>query len=185
MIISVGGLIPRKRHLQLIRCFAKTLPDNPSIKLSIVGEGPERRRIEELIIQNKLEDRVVLKGSLPREEVARDMQGSDLFVLSSAAETFGVVYIEALSCGLPVIGARNGGADEIINKTNGILVNVDDDRQLTKALLDMYHRREDYDSERIAEEAKNRYSEEIVMNRLQTIYNKAIEGYKYSSECVM
>ena len=176
--VSVGGLIPRKRHLQLIKCFQRAFFTKKKVKLVIAGEGPEHGELEKYIISHQLNDQVRLIGQISREQVVKVMQNSDAFVLSSAFETFGVVYVEALACGLPLIGTRNGGANDIINETNGILVDVDDDDQLTWALLNMYYKSKSYDSRAIAASARNLYSEDTIINRLQTIYSEAIEAYK-------
>ena len=177
VFISVGGLIPRKRHLQLVRCFFEAFSKTKSVKLLIAGEGNERGQLEEFISSHKCYNQIELLGQIKREEVVEYLQNSEVFVLPSAYETFGVAYIEALACGVPVIAARNGGANEIINEKNGILVDVDDDEQLKWALLNMYYNSKSYDPKTIAESARNLYSEDTIINHLQTIYTEAISEY--------
>ena len=80
--------------------------------------GSDGNELAGLIKEFGEENRIKLTGTLPREKVAELMQESDAFVLPSFKETFGVSYSEAMACGLPVIGTRNGGFDEIFNEDN-------------------------------------------------------------------
>lgn len=177
--ISVGGLIPRKRHEQLIRCFSIAFKDKPNVCLKIIGEGSERKRLEALIHEFYMDTRITLLGRKERTEVASEMQSSNAFVLTSKTETFGVVYTEALACGLPVLGTRNGGADDIVSDYNGILVDVDKDEQLITALLNMFEKCSDYDRLLISRKALEAYSGKSITSRLQSIYAEAIAGNSF------
>ena len=71
-------------------------------------------------------------------EVSSILAHADIFVLASRKETFGIVYVEAMAKGLPVIATKCGGPEEFVNKENGILVPVDNVEELSKAMLLMY-----------------------------------------------
>ena len=92
-----------------------------------------------------MEKQIKLLGRLSRLRTAEEVKNSDAFVLASVNEPFGVVYIEALACGKPVIGSRNGGAEFIINSSNGLLVDVDNREQLAKAMKYLYDNINGYD----------------------------------------
>lgn len=109
-------------------------------------------------------------GQLTRQEVVEKMHECDVFVLASDFETFGVVYIEALACGKPVIGTRNGGAEDIINETNGVLIDIDNVAQLSDTMKKMYTNEIKFDSNKIAEYTHKRYSSENVAAQLISIY---------------
>ena len=98
------------------------------------------------------------------------MSSCNVFVLASRFETFGVVLIEALSSGKPVISTRNGGADDIVNDLNGTLVNIDDIDDLGKNMYSMYKNYNKYESSEIREDCIGRYSKEVIMQKLLNIY---------------
>jgi glycosyltransferase involved in cell wall biosynthesis len=172
--ISVGGLIESKRLNLLIEAFARAFNGNPDVSLVIFGEGPERRRLERMIRDLGQEDRITLMGAQPRSVIAKKMQSCRCFVLPSHHETFGVVYIEAMASGLPIIATRCGGPEHFIHEENGLLIPVDDVQALIGAMRYMYLNFSRYDSNRISGEAKKLFSPESVGKQLMEIYKELI-----------
>lgn len=126
-IVGVGNLIPIKGFRFLIDAFAKIYQDNPCAHLSIIGDGVERTALEAQVRSLGLDGAVTFFGKLPYEQVAERMRRSHLFVLPSYYEALGCVYLEAMACGLPTIGVRGLGIDEIIRDgENGLLVEPQD-----------------------------------------------------------
>lgn len=126
-IIGVGNLIPIKGFRFLIDAFAKIYQDNPCAHLSIIGDGVERTALEAQVRSLGLDSAVTFFGKLPYEQVAEHMRRSHLFVLPSYYEALGCVYLEAMACGLPTIGVKGLGIDEIIRDgENGLLVEPQD-----------------------------------------------------------
>lgn len=167
--ISVGTLINIKAYDILVRAFhAAQLPKN-SWQLNIIGAGQEMDNILNLIDEFKLIDNIHLLGRKTKQEIVEYLRDSDIFVLSSKSETFGVVYIEAMSQGLPVIATACGGPDDIINKSNGILVPVDDVQALAIALRQMFDGYNAYDKHAIAQYCHERFSPEIVGKQVEKI----------------
>lgn len=175
IFISVGSIIPRKGYDLLIRAFAKANFGDDVI-LRIIGKGKNRKQIQELIDENNLSNNVYLMGSKTKEEIAILMQQSDAFVLASRAETFGVVFIEAMASGLPVIGTSCGGPEEFINQSNGIVVPVNDVTSLTMALEEMYTNINRYDRKKIALECKQSFSSEKIVKNLERVYNEVLKN---------
>lgn len=130
-LICVTRLIERKGVQVLLRAI-KQLDD--SVYLTIIGEGNYRVELEALARQLDIESKVQFYGYCPREELVEFYNISDIFVLPSMAESFGMVFVEAMSCGLPVIGARVGGVPDIIKEDNGILVEPDSAEDLAMAI---------------------------------------------------
>ena len=122
---SVAGLNKNKGMDIVIRGFYRAFGNNPKIKLAIGGGGPDLENLKDIIKELKLENRATLMGTLQREEVSVLMRQSQCFVLASQYETFGVVVIEALASGIPVICTRCGGPEEVVTKEVGILVEKD------------------------------------------------------------
>lgn len=136
VIISVAALHERKGLNYLIEAFAKVAEKKEKVKLVIVGEGPERKKIEKLIKNLKLDDKVTLAGS--QKEIALLLGASDLFVLASIKEAFGLAILEAMDAGIPVIGSNVGGIPEIIeNNKTGLLVEPKDVESLHEKILQL------------------------------------------------
>ena len=101
----------------------------------IYGEGPDQARLQNILSTLKIRDKVHFKGYLAYQEVPETLVRYDLFVLPSFREMFGRVYIEAMACGLPVIGAKNCGIDGYIeNGVQGFLVNHQDVDEIAAAI---------------------------------------------------
>ena len=99
---------------------------------------------------------------------------SDVFLLSSKKETFSVVCIEALACGLPVVSTRCGGPEYIINETNGILVPSDDVNAFAEAILKMQTHYKKYDRQQIANNCSLCYGSVETAKRLTDIFIQTI-----------
>jgi len=159
----------------LIRAFAEGFRGE-KVGLKIGGDGSLKLLLEKLIEELNMEGQIKLLGALSREEVSKEMRRCDAFALPSEHETFGVVYIEALACGKPVIGAYNGGAEDIIKEDNGILAKNKDVEDLTKALIKIKENYEIYDKYEIRNKAIFSYSEKVLVEKLKGVYKKAYEG---------
>jgi glycosyltransferase involved in cell wall biosynthesis len=135
IILSVGNLIPIKGHEVLVRGGAAIVGEFPDMVLEIIGDGPERHRLESLASQLGIAERVRFRGRQSRHEVAAAMQRCTVFALPSRYEGLGCVYLEAMATGTAVIGCRGQGIAEIIRHgSNGFLVGPENERELALAL---------------------------------------------------
>lgn len=132
-ILSVGYLIERKGFEYLIRAMPLVLEKHKQARLKIVGSGPLESKLKELIYELDLGDEVEIVNNVSDEELLMIYNSSDLFVLPSIVDSqgntegLGVVLLEAMACGLPVIGSDVGGIpDIIVDNELGILVNEKD-----------------------------------------------------------
>lgn len=122
-IVGVGNLIPIKGFRFLIEAFSMIYGERKDVCLKIIGDGIERAALEEEVKVKGLNEAVTFLGKIPYEEVAYEMRKSHLFVLPSYYEALGCVYLEAMACGIPTVGVKGMGIDEIINDgENGLLV---------------------------------------------------------------
>lgn len=166
-LISVGDLIPRKGFDLLINAFSKVNPDlKKNLFLKIIGSGREYNRLEKLIKGLGEEKQIALLGELPRQMVASKLQNSDIYILSSFVETFGIVLIEAMATGLPVIATKCGGPEDIITPEIGLLIPINKIRPLTEAIEKMCNSYLSYDSKIIRQHVLNQYSDTIVAKKL-------------------
>lgn len=155
----------------LLDSFKELVKEEKKVKLVIGGGGPAEVIVREWIDSRGLSEYVTMTGALPREEVVTGMQECDCFVLPSRYETFGVVYIEAFSCGKPVIAVKNGGPDTFVNPENGILIAPDSVSELTIAMKQMCHEHEKYDPVQIRKTVVSKFSGPAIAKKLEEIYN--------------
>ncbi len=136
VILSVAHQYPRKDTATLVRAMSLLRDHHPSPRLRIIGGGPELPLLRALVGTLKLEDRVTLEGAVPDNEVVRQAYAqADLFALPSRQEGFGIVFLEAMAAGLPVVAARAGGVPEVVVEgETGLLVPPGDVHALAGAL---------------------------------------------------
>lgn len=160
----------------LIKAWAQVIKKHTNVKLVIGGGGKAKTKVEQWVKEQGIADFVAFTGALDRKQVIKEMQGCDCFVLPSRYETFGVVYIEAMACGKPVIAAANGGPDDFVKDFNGILMEPKEE-ELTKAIEKMighFEQKDYYKEKQIAEYVKSRFSYEAIAEQLEKIYTAII-----------
>ena len=178
-LLLVANLSPQKGITYLLQALKLVRGKRVDFSLDIVGEGIKGARTEdykEITRGLGLEDVVSFRGARPREEVAEFMRNCHFFAQPSLYETFGVVYIEAMACGKPVIASDIPGPDEFITENVGILVPPKDVKALAEALEFMLDHYADYSPEKIADYARERFSYEAVGKRLAEIYREVVTG---------
>lgn len=170
-------LDPVKRVDLLLKSFAEVLIVNPLARLVIGGDGPDRQALEEQTSELGIGGSVEFQGRIPRTEVLGFLRQLDAFVLPSDSETMGVVLVEALSQGIPVIATRTWGGEDIVTDSDGILIDIGNQRQLTKAMTAIQEWPTDSQSrEDRARRCVERYGEESFVLRYAEIYRRAIGG---------
>jgi glycosyltransferase involved in cell wall biosynthesis len=102
-IVAAGSLIPLKQYDVLVNCIAAIQKIIPNIKAVLIGDGPEKNKLQQLITANGLQNNITLAGELPHHEVLQCMQRAKIFLHPSSYEGFGVVCAEALYAGCHVI----------------------------------------------------------------------------------
>ena len=173
---SVAHLNYNKGFDILLPAFAEALKTHPDLKLKIGGTGLIASQLHNLAAELGLENSVEFLGGLQNDQVLDLMFRSDAFVLASRNETFGVVFIEALSQGLPVAATRCGGPQTIINENNGILVPVGDVQALAGALVSLYENRGRYDAQTLRADCLNEFGEEAVVRQITAVYKTILGG---------
>lgn len=177
--ISIGALIPRKNHIGLIKAFNNLSLPNDSWHLRIIGAGKQKDKIRKLIKKHNLDNNIELLGQKNKRDIMVELNNSDVFVLNSNSETFGVVFIEALAAGLPVIGTKCGGPEDIITPNNGILVDTNNQSQLIEAIEYMVANHLSYNNHAIAQECRNRFSSTVIAPKIDNILKQSIKHYKH------
>jgi len=137
VILSISSLIKRKGQQNIIKALPAVIKEVPDAIFVLVGEGPYLPELERLIRELKLKSYVRLtRRFVARSEIQMFLGICDVFVLVSVLESFGIVYIEALSLGKPVIGSRGeGDEDFIVDGENGFLVDPNDTDELAQKII--------------------------------------------------
>ncbi|MGQ9843703.1 MAG: glycosyltransferase family 4 protein [Spirochaetota bacterium] len=162
--ITVGRLIKRKSIDVLIRAIA--LVNNPAVKLLIMGDGPEREYLESLVSQLSLGGKVQFLGFVADEQKYAYLSQSDLFVLTSMHEGFGIVFMESMYCGLPIITTNHGGqVDFLTHGENALLINVGDTKGCAESIMKFYTDKKLYThcSENNKKKITTLYAEKVAM----------------------
>jgi phosphatidylinositol alpha-1,6-mannosyltransferase len=145
VIVSVGRLVHRKGQDHLIESMPQILESVPDAHLLMVGKGPYLEYLAKLVALNKLENHVSFIGRIQYAELPRFICAGDVFAMPSRSrlaglevEGLGIVYLEASSCGLPVIAGSSGGApDAVIDGVTGFVVDGTDNQQIAKAAIEL------------------------------------------------
>lgn len=171
---SLGFLTKKKGMDALIEAFNSNKEKFKDIELFIGGAGEEFNNLKHLIDEYGLSKNVFLLGSLNREEVAFNMKNCDCFVLPSRFETFGIVYVEAMYYGKPVIATRTGGPDTFVNEKCGLLVEIDNKYELADAMEQIVNNYNNYDPLEIKKYCDEKFSERVIMKELKKVYQEVI-----------
>jgi len=114
VLLTVGFLRPDKGHAMVLKALPALIRQFPELEYRIVGDGSERVKLEALTEELGIGSHVLFLGSLPHHEAMREMAQCDIFILPSWNEAFGVVYLEAMAHGKPIIGTTGEGISEIL-----------------------------------------------------------------------
>ncbi|OQX28977.1 MAG: hypothetical protein B0D92_06085 [Spirochaeta sp. LUC14_002_19_P3] len=173
--LYVGNMIHTKSPEKLLLSFYNEYKIDNSLRLVMVGTGNLLDYLKRLANRLKISHAVEFPGYLERAEVASIMRKVNAFVLPSQFETFGIVVIEAMASGLPVISTRCGGPESIIiDGINGFLVEPDC-RELQAAMNKT--RKRDWDRNAIRNYAESNYSKDCIMEKIENLYTNTIAGF--------
>lgn len=171
--INVAFLNKNKNQALLIEAFSTAFRGNANVSLTIVGDGEEYHNLRGLIKSLNMQNQITLHGVASREEVLELLQDANAFVLSSQYETFGIVMIEAMSCGLPVVATKCGGSESIvINDKLGILVDKGI-KDLAEGMLTLYN--STYNKEYIRSYVIKNFSSEVIAKKIIDAYRLIYE----------
>ena len=144
VILTVCRLAEKERYKgydQIIKAMPEIMRFVPNARYLLVGKGPDRPRIEKLIAEVGVQEAVILAGFVSNEELAEHYNLCDIFAMPSRAEGFGIVYLEALACGRPVLaGDKDGSRDALADGELGLLVDPDDTAEIATEIISVLRR---------------------------------------------
>lgn len=135
-VVTTSRLVEKNAVDVLIRAVAEVKKQYPSVRCHIIGDGPQKDMLLKLTRELHLENEIFFLGAVPYEEIPGYLRASDLFVRASRSEGMGNSFIEALACGIPIIGTAVGGIPDIIKDgETGVFASVDDAGDLAKKII--------------------------------------------------
>jgi len=178
VVLYAGRVGTEKRVDVLLRGFARIIDRTPEIRLVICGEGPGREELERLSVELGISSHVLFTGYVPDDLLPSVYAAADVLVQPSPVETQSLVVLEAMACGIPVIGADAGAIPEVVHSgENGLLFTAGDDRELSVRLEQLF-----LDGSlsgklsRGATATARRYSWEECSHGLEGIYREVLES---------
>jgi len=166
IIISIGRLVPWKGFGALIEAMPDILKNNSDARLLIIGDGPEKENLTDKIVSLDIQDKVIMTGKLPHEELLAYLKASDVFVLNTAYEGFSHQLLEVMALGVPIVTTDIGGNAEIIeDNKNGVFIELNNKNDIKMAVLRLLSDKEL--CSRLAEEGKRTagyFSKEKMIN---------------------
>ncbi len=167
IILNIASLETKKGHVFLIDAMENVFKIRKDVLLYIIGQGSLEKELKQLVAEKCLQDCVIFAGgNKPQEELPIWINACDIFIVSSLSESFGIVQIEALACGKPVVATYNGGSEEvIINEKLGVLVASKDSQGLACAILQALDAK--WDEEFIIDYANNYALNHTTKNLIQ------------------
>lgn len=175
-IFITAGRLAAVKGLDILLSAFKILTEKTGkrILLKILGRGEIRKELEEQVVRSGLQEQVIFTGRVTRDQVIREMQEANCYVLASRYEAFGVVLIEALATGLPVIATRSGGPEYIVDESCGYLVEPDNVEELAEAMLTMMMEYERFKQEEIRKRTLLHYGSEVVAEKYVEVFKDTL-----------
>jgi glycosyltransferase involved in cell wall biosynthesis len=125
LLVTVGRLIARKALIHLIALMDRL--GDERVRLIIIGTGPQKHLLKQEVQKRRLEDRILFLGQVAEGEKFRILRMCDIYVSTSQHEGFGLVFLEAMACGLPIICYNHGGQTDFLeSETTGYLIPLND-----------------------------------------------------------
>ncbi len=178
LCLAVGRLAKEKNQVFLLSAFARVLQNLPSARLVLVGEGDERSGLERLTRTLGTKGRVQFVGAVPHEAVGGYYQAADLFLFPSTSETQGIVVLEALAAGLPVVAVTSDAAADLLGDGQGGILTPEEPEWFARSVVRLW---EEPDRRRAMAEAGRRiaarYAPDACAARLLGLYEEIMESY--------
>ncbi len=162
----VGTINTRKGHNIIIEALRKVDKKIlPLLHFTFVGDGPERVKLEDKVRNLNLSENVSFVGVVDNKEVFKYLLKANIYILMSLNEGLPISIIEAMRSGLPVVSTRIAGIPELVNETNGIVIEPDSNQ-----LLDILNNIESYDWGNLGQNSRKRFEDEFTFDRMKKEY---------------
>ena len=175
-VLYVGAITKSKGLDYLLMAFGTLVASaQEPVELVLVGDGDYQQQARVLVRELGLADAVVFAGKQPNEQIPLWMNASDAVALPSLSEGFGVVLVEAMACGKPVVATTCGGPEDIVTANTGILVPPAHEPALAQALLDVFKDGDRFAPAVIRQHAVDHYAYEGIAARILDLYTDVLQ----------
>jgi len=168
----LGSFNNKNKGLETLLYACENLPFRYRIKIG--GSGQFYDYYEKLSKDLGINNNCTFCGNVSQSEIPLFYSDLGIFVLASKYETFGIVLVEAMASGIPVVATKCGGPSDIVTDINGILVDIDNSTQMRDAIIKIYNSYSNYSSEQIREFALNNFSSNPFMFKINNLYQKCL-----------
>lgn len=176
VLFTNSFLLPRKNHKLIFQAISHLVTKGMNIKLLVGGDGELASALRSLADELKLSHHIEFLGGLNRKQVKQNIDRSHAFLLASFYETFGVVLIESLATGRPVITTNSGGPEDIVTPENGIILKDFNPVTMASAIEDLITNYSKYHQEQISADCYAQFSEKKIISSLEEVYHKALSA---------
>ena len=168
--VFAGDLVQETKNVKgIIEAFYEVIKYHKNIKLDIIGDGKDLKNYKDLSDKLELNNHVSFHGNRNNEYVFKTLSQSHVLIVNSNFETFSTICAEALSCGIPVISTKCGGPESFLNDETGILIDRDNNNQVTKAMKAIITNYDKYEAEKLKSRA-NQFSMDTIGEKLNQEY---------------
>lgn len=174
VFFTLCGLTDQKGIDHLLEAIALWNPPADRFEFRIGGDGTMRAAYQAMAERLGVSDRVRWLGAVSREDAPRLFRECHIYVMPSRHETFGVVYVEAIASGKPIIATRCGGPEFLVNETNGRLVEIGDIKGLSATMQQMASHWNQFNPVAIRQDFERRFSRPAVVAQLRSLYESVI-----------
>ena len=179
VLVSIGRLAMEKNWETLLRAAAIVYPDNPDLRIVLIGDGPDKDQLQELAIKLGIGDRVFFTGKVPFSEIPAYLKAANLFGFASTTETQGLVTMEAMAAGLPVVAVDASGTRDIVDHGEQGMLVENNSNALADAINQLLNSPEQMQRfrENALEKAKS-FAMENLAEKMIDVYRQAIQDKK-------
>lgn len=179
VIVSAGRLAEEKNWTTLIQAFALAQKKRPKLRLVLIGDGPQAEELHQLVGELGIAERVMFTGKVPFDQIPAYLKAADLFAFASVTETQGLVTMEAMAAGLPVVAVDGSGTKDIVEDgVQGFLVK-NDANDLSKGILKLVKSPSLMSEFKTAALKKSRaYDNRRLARKMLKVYEQAIKDKK-------
>ena len=172
--VFAGDLVQETKNVKgIIEAFSEVLKHHKYIKLDIIGDGKDLKNYKALSNRLKLNNHVSFHGNRNNDYVIKTLSQSHVLILNSYFETFSIICAEAILCGIPVISTKCGGPESFLNDKTGILIDLDNKKQLIKAMESMINNYNQYEPEKLKSMA-HQFSMDNIGKKINQEYLRAL-----------
>lgn len=179
ILISIGRLATEKNIKTLLSASAIVMQTNPNARLVMIGDGPQKEDLKRYAKELGIAEKVLFTGLVPFDQIPKYLKAADLFCFASITETQGLVTMEAMAAGLPVVAVKGTGTTEIVQDGNTGILTDNTPESLAKAILQVLENNDLHNRfQKNALEISQSFDISVQAKKMTCVYEQSIEDKK-------